>query len=209
MAEIWKGKPVADAMTARMQAEAAELTARGLVPTLCIFRVGERPDDLSYERGAVKRCQSVGIRVEQVTLPAEVSQAEFDERFLAVNRDPAIHGILLFRPLPPQLDGERARRMLDPAKDVDGCTDASLAGVFTNSPTGFAPCTAQAALELLRHYGVDPKGQRAVVIGRSLVIGRPVAMMLMHKNATPTICHTKTVDMPSIIREADIVIVAA
>ena len=209
MAEIWKGKPVADAMTARMQAETAALVARGVTPTLCIFRVGERPDDLAYERGAMKRCETVGIRVRQVILPRDVSQPEFDEAFLAVNRDPEIHGILLFRPLPAQLDGERARKLLDPAKDVDGCTDGSLAGVFTNTKLGFAPCTAQAAMEILHHYGVNPKGKKAAVIGRSLVIGRPVAMMLMHENATVVNCHTRTLDVPSITRQADILIAAA
>ncbi len=209
MAEIWKGKPVADAMTARMQAETAELIARGVTPTLCIFRVGERPDDLAYERGAMKRCETVGIRVRQVILPRDVTQADFDEAFLAVNRDPEIHGILLFRPLPAQLDGERARKLLDPAKDVDGCTDGSLAGVFTNTKLGFAPCTAQAAMEILHHYGVNPKGKKAAVIGRSLVIGRPVAMMLMHENATVVNCHTRTLDVPSITRQADILIAAA
>ena len=209
MAEIWKGKPVADAMTARMQAEVAALQAGGLTPTLCIFRVGERPDDLAYEAGAMKRCAAVGIRVRQVILPRDVSQADFDEAFLAVNRDPEIHGILLFRPLPAQLDGERARKLLDPAKDVDGCTDGSLAGVFTNTKLGFAPCTAQAAMEILHHYGVDPKGKKAAVIGRSLVIGRPVAMMLMHENATVVNCHTRTVDVPAITRQADILICAA
>ncbi len=209
MAEIWKGKPVADAMTARMQAETAELIARGVTPTLCIFRVGERPDDLAYERGAMKRCETVGIRVRQVILPRDVTQADFDEAFLTVNRDPEIHGILLFRPLPAQLDGERARKLLDPAKDVDGCTDGSLAGVFTNTKLGFAPCTAQAAMEILHHYGVNPKGKKAAVIGRSLVIGRPVAMMLMHENATVVNCHTRTLDVPSITRQADILIAAA
>ena len=209
MAEIWKGKPVADAMTARMQAETAELIARGVTPTLCIFRVGERPDDLAYERGAMKRCETVGIRVRQVILPRDVTQADFDEAFLAVNRDPEIHGILLFRPLSAQLDGERARKLLDPAKDVDGCTDGSLAGVFTNTKLGFAPCTAQAAMEILHHYGVNPKGKKAAVIGRSLVIGRPVAMMLMHENATVVNCHTRTLDVPSITRQADILIAAA
>ncbi len=209
MAEIWKGKPVADAMTARMREEALALKARGVAPTLCIFRVGERPDDLAYERGALKRCEAVGIRVVQEILPADVDQDSFRRRFLAVNRDPSIHGILLFRPLPPQLDGEWARQNLDPAKDVDGCTDGSLAGVFTNTPKGFAPCTAQAAVELLRHYGVELKGKRAVVIGRSLVIGRPVAMLLMHRNATVTICHTRTVDLPALARQAEILISAA
>ncbi|MBR4701411.1 MAG: bifunctional 5,10-methylenetetrahydrofolate dehydrogenase/5,10-methenyltetrahydrofolate cyclohydrolase [Oscillospiraceae bacterium] len=209
MAEIWKGKPVADAMTARMQAETAALAEQGVTPTLCIFRVGERPDDLAYERGAMKRCETVGIRVRQVILPRDVTQADFDEAFLAVNRDPEIHGILLFRPLPAQLDGERARKLLDPAKDVDGCTDGSLAGVFTNTKLGFAPCTAQAAMEILHHYGVNPKGKKAAVIGRSLVIGRPVAMMLMHENATVVNCHTRTLDVPSITRQADILIAAA
>ena len=209
MAEIWKSKPVVDAMVARMQGETAAFTERGIIPTLCIVRVGERPDDLAYERGAVKRCESVGIRVEKVVLPADITQADFDEAFAAVNRDPSIHGILLFRPLPKQLDNERARQMLNPAKDVDGCTDASLAGVFTNSKVGFPPCTAQAAMELLHHYGVDPKGKKAAVIGRSLVIGRPVAMLLMHENATVVNCHTRTVDVPSITRQADILIAAA
>ncbi len=209
MAEIWKGKPVVDAMVARMQGETAALAERGIIPTLCIVRVGERPDDLSYERGAVKRCDSVGIRVKHLVLPADVTQAEFDKAFTAVNEDPAIHGILLFRPLPKQLDGERARQMLNPAKDVDGCTDASLAGVFTNTKIGFPPCTAQAAMEILHHYGVDPKGKKAAVIGRSLVIGRPVAMLLMHENATVVNCHTRTVDVPSITKQADILIAAA
>ena len=158
MAEVLKGKPVVDAMVARMQGETAKLAERGIIPTLCIVRVGERPDDLSYERGAVKRCDSVGIRVKHLVLPTDVTQAEFDKAFTAVNEDPAIHGILLFRPLPKQLDGERARQMLNPAKDVDGCTDASLAGVFTNTKIGFPPCTAQAAMEILHHYGVDRKG---------------------------------------------------
>ena len=209
MAEIFKSKPVVDAMVARMQGDTAALSERGIIPTLCIVRVGERPDDLAYERGAVKRCESVGIRVQKVVLPADVSQADFDEAFAAVNRDETVHGILLFRPLPKQLDGERARQMLDPKKDVDGCTDASLAGVFANAKVGFPPCTAQAAMEILHHYGVDPKGKKAAVIGRSLVVGRPVAMLLMHENATVVNCHTRTVDVPSITRQADILIAAA
>ena len=209
MAEIFKSKPVVDAMVARLKGEAAECTERGVIPTLCIVRVGERPDDLSYERGAVKRCESVGIRVRSLVLPQDVGQEDFDRAFSAVNDDPEIHGILFFRPLPKQLDNERARRMLNPDKDIDGCTDASLAGVFTNTKVGFPPCTAQAAMELLHHYGVELKGKKAAVIGRSLVIGRPVAMLLMHENATVVNCHTRTVDVPSITRQADILIAAA
>ena len=209
MANILKGKAVADALTEKMSADVAELKEKGVVPTLAIFRVGERDDDLSYERGAMKRCDAVGVAVKNVVLPADVDSDTFFKTLDELNRDPAVHGILMFRPLPKQLDNEKARQSIDPAKDVDGCTDGSLAGVFTNTKLGFPPCTAQAAMEILDYYGVDCKGKRAVVIGRSLVVGRPAAMMLMHKNATVTVCHTKTVDMPSVTREADILIVCA
>ena len=209
MAQILKGKPVADALTAQMKKDVEELKAAGVTPTLCIFRVGERPDDLSYERGATKRASVVGIEVRNVILPADVSQEVFDTEFRKVNEDDSIHGILLFRPLPGHLDNEKARHMLNPAKDIDGCTDLSLAGVFTNTKTGFPPCTAQAAMEILHHFGIQIKGKKAAVIGRSLVIGRPVAMMLMHENATVVNCHTRTVDVPSITRAADILITAS
>ena len=209
MAKILKGKEVADALTSQMKQDVENLKAAGVTQTLCIFRVGERPDDLSYERGAAKRASLVGIEVRKVILPADVSQEEFDQEFKNVNEDESIHGILLFRPLPKHLDNEKARQMLNPAKDIDGCTDLSLAGVFTNTKTGFPPCTAQAAMEILHYYGIPIKGRKAAVIGRSLVVGRPVAMMLMHENATVVNCHTRTVDVPSITREADILITAS
>ena len=209
MAKILKGKEVADALTARMQQDVEELKAQGVTPTLCIFRVGERPDDLAYERGATKRAQAAGVKVKNLILPGDVPQDVFDRELNRVNKDDTIHGILLFMPLPRHLDTERARQMLNPAKDVDGCTDLSLAGVFTNTKTGFPPCTAQAAMEILHHFDIPVSGKKAAVIGRSLVIGRPVGMMLMHENATVVNCHTRTVDVPSITREADILIAAA
>ena len=209
MAELWKGAPVAAALSERTAADAAALKERGIIPTLAIFRVGERDDDLAYERGAMKRCEKVGVAVKNVVLPADVDSDTFFRTLDELNRDDSVHGILMFRPLPKQLDGEKARRMLSPAKDVDGCTDGSLAGVFTNTAVGFPPCTAQAAMELLKYYGVALKGKRAVVIGRSLVIGRPVAMMLMHANATVTVCHTRTVDVPAVAREADVLVAAS
>ena len=209
MAELWKGAPVAAALSETVAAQAEALKARGIVPTLAILRVGQRDDDLAYERGAVKRCEKVGVAVRSVVLPAEVESERFFRTLEELNADPAVHGILMFRPLPRHLDGEKARRMLAPEKDVDGCTDGSLAGVFANTALGFPPCTAQAAMEMLRYYGADPKGKRVAVIGRSLVIGRPVAMMLMHANATVTVCHTRTVDVPAVTREADIVVAAS
>jgi len=209
MAEILKGAAVTAALNEKMAAQAAELRDKGVIPTLAILRVGERPDDIAYETGAMKRCAKVGVAVKNAILPAEVDSECFFAALEDLNRDSSVHGILMLRPLPAHIDGERARQMLAPEKDVDGCTDGSLAGVFTNTKIGFPPCTAQAAIEILDHYGIDCAGKRAVVIGRSLVVGRPAAMMLMHRNATVTICHTKTADMPTIVREADIVIVAA
>ena len=209
MAEVLKGKAVADALCAQMKEDIAQLAEHGVTPTLAILRVGERADDLSYERGAMKRCASVGVAVRNVVLPQDVDADIFFRTLQELNEDAGIHGILMFRPLPKHIDGEKARKMLSPAKDVDGCTDGSLAGVFTNTQFGFAPCTAQAAMEILKYYNIPISGKKAVVIGRSLVIGRPVAMMLMHANATVTVCHTRTVDVPSVSREADIVIAAS
>ena len=209
MAEILKGAPVTKALNEKISAAVAELKEKGVEPTLAIFRVGERADDISYEKGAMKRCDQVGVKVKNVVLPADVDADTFFATLTELNEDDAVHGILMFRPLPKQIDGEKARQMMNPAKDIDGCTDGSLAGVFTNTKVGFAPCTAQAAIEILDYYGIDCKGKRAAVIGRSLVVGRPVSMMLMHKNATVTTCHTRTIDMPSVTKEAEILIVCS
>jgi len=209
MAEILKGKPVADAITEDLAKRSEMLREKGIIPCLAILRVGEREDDLSYERGATKRCAMAGVEVKNVVLPGDVDSDTFFTELDKLNKDEKVHGILMFRPLPKQIDNELARCSLEPSKDVDGCTDGSLAGVFTNSKLGFPPCTAEAAMEILKFYGVELSGKRATVIGRSLVIGRPVAMMLMHANATVTICHTRTKDVPAIAKEADIIIAAS
>ncbi|MBE5912782.1 MAG: bifunctional 5,10-methylenetetrahydrofolate dehydrogenase/5,10-methenyltetrahydrofolate cyclohydrolase [Pseudobutyrivibrio ruminis] len=209
MAKLLKGKEVVDALNIKMANQVEALKAKGVNPTLAILRVGERADDLSYERGAIKRCQQVGVEVQVEALEEGVSEEGFFEKLNELNEDDSVHGILMFRPLPKHIDGEKARNMLKAEKDVDGCTDLSLAGVFTNTNLGFAPCTAEAAMEILKHYDIALSGKKVAVIGRSLVIGRPVAMMLMHENATVTICHTRTVDIPSITKDADIVVVAS
>ena len=208
MAEILKGAAVTAALNEKTAAKVAELKEKGVSPTLAILRVGERPDDISYETGAMKRCEKCGVAVKNVVLPGDVDSGVFFKTLDRLNKDPTVHGILMFRPLPKHIDGEKARTMLAPEKDIDGCSDGSLAGVFTNTRVGFPPCTAQAAMEILDYYGVDCAGKRAVVMGRSLVVGRPAAMLLMHKNATVTVTHRKTADTPSVVREADIVIAA-
>lgn len=209
MAELLKGAAVVTALNEKMMAEIATLKSKGISPTLAILRVGERDDDISYEKGAMKRCDTVGVAVKNVVLPADVTQEELMANVNALNNDNNVHGVLIFRPLPKHLDEEAVRNALKPEKDIDGITDGSLAGVFTGNGRGFAPCTAQACMEILDYYKVDCKGKRAVVIGRSLVVGKPAAIMLMGKNATVTVCHTRTVDMPAVARTAEILIVAA
>ena len=209
MAEHWKGAPVAQALTERLIVKANQLKVQGIVPTLAIVRVGERPEDLSYERGALKRCEKVGIRVRQFTLPEESSHGDLMAIIEQINADREIHGCLLFRPLPPQIDEAAICAALDPAKDVDGITAGSLAAVFTGSGAGYPPCTAQACMEILDYYGCDLTGKRAVVVGRSLVVGKPLSMLLLGKNATVTLCHTRTADLAAECRRAEVLIAAA
>ncbi|MDR2133872.1 MAG: bifunctional 5,10-methylenetetrahydrofolate dehydrogenase/5,10-methenyltetrahydrofolate cyclohydrolase [Treponema sp.] len=209
MAQILKGKEVVDALAETMKKDVEALKAKGVTPALGIIRLGERDEDVSYEKGAKKRCDSVGVAVNQYVLPADAGERQLLDVIHGVNADKNVHGVLLFRPLPKHIDDNAIRAALLPEKDIDGITDGSLAGVFANIPLGFPPCTAEACMAILAHYGIDPAGRRVTVVGRSLVIGRPVAMMLMHKNATVTICHTKTEDLPAVVREGEIVVAAA
>lgn len=209
MAQLWKGAPVAAALTEQLSQRAQALIAKGVTPTLAIVRVGERPEDLSYERGALKRCEKVGIAVRQYLLTATSSQTDLMEVIKEINRDDSIHGCLLFRPLPKHMDEAAVCAALSPVKDVDGITAGSLAAVFSGSGAGYPPCTAQACLEILDHYGYELKGKRAVVVGRSLVIGKPVSMLLLGRHATVTICHTRTADLPAECRRADVLVAAA
>ncbi|MBQ3282390.1 MAG: bifunctional 5,10-methylene-tetrahydrofolate dehydrogenase/5,10-methylene-tetrahydrofolate cyclohydrolase [Atopobiaceae bacterium] len=209
MAELLKGMPVANAITEELVGRVATLKERGVTPTLAIVRVGERDDDLSYERGALKRAEKVGLGVRQFVLPADCSQADLMAVIDEVNSDSSIHGCLMFRPLPKTLDEAAACAALDPAKDVDCITEGSLFGVFANRPMGFPPCTAQAVIEILDHYGYELSGARVSVVGRSLVIGKPVSMMLQARNATVTMCHTRTRDLAAECAKAEILVVAA
>ena len=209
MAKQLLGKEVTAALNEKIKANVAALKEKGINPTLGIIRVGENGSDISYERGATKRFETLCVECVKFLLPEDVSQEELLATIDKVNKDDSIHGVLLFRPLPKHLDQSVIENALDPAKDVDCMTDGSMSGVFTGKQVGFPPCTPQACMEILDHYGIDCTGKKAVVIGRSLVVGKPAAMMLIKKNATVTVCHTRTVDMPSVAREADIIIVAA
>lgn len=209
MPQILDGKQVVAAMNERLRGEVTALKERGVHPVLAIVRVGERGDDIAYERGAIKRCETIGVDVKQVILPADAGQDDLIKALRLINENTDIHGCLLFRPLPAHMDDNAVRNTLSPEKDIDGITDGSLAGVFAGTNTGFPPCTPKACMEILDHFGIELTGKRAAVIGRSLVVGKPVAMMLVKKNATVAICHTRTKDMAAICREAEVLIVAA
>ena len=209
MADRLLGKEVTASFNEQLKERVNELKKRGITPLLEIIRVGEDPGDLSYERGAMKRCETIGVSVRNVVLERDVTQEEMLRVIDEANEDPSVHGVLLLRPLPNHLDASMIENRLSPEKDVDCMTDLSMSGVFTGKKLGFAPCTPEAVMEILDHYGIDCCGKRAVVIGRSLVFGKPAAMMLLKKNATVTVCHTKTKDLPSVAREADLLIVAA
>ena len=209
MANIFKGADVVSAMNEKTAAKIEALKEKGVTATLAIVRVGERADNIAYEKSATKRCETIGVAVKHVLLPEDITKSKLSGNIIDLNDDKSVHGILLLRPLPEHLSDAEIRAVLKPEKDVDGITDDSLAGVFTGSGNGFAPCTAQACMEILDYYNIDCTGKRVVIIGRSLVVGKPAAMMLMAKNATVTVCHTKTVDLPSVTRNAEILIVAA
>ncbi len=211
MAKQLLGKEVNEALVAALQTRTAALKEKGVTPTLGIIRLGENPSDLSYEKGATKRAEEVGVAIKNYILPEETTKEELLAVIDGINADDSVHGVLMFRPLPKHLknDQDEICNRLAPCKDVDSMTHMSNAGVFEGQDLGYAPCTPAACMEILDHYGIDCKGKNAVVIGRSLVVGKPAAMMLMGKNATVTVCHTRTVNTAEICRNADIIISAA
>ena len=212
MAKLLLGKEVTDALNEKLMERTAALKEQGIIPTLAIIRCGANPSDLSYEKGATKRAELVGVAVKKYELPEDVTKEAVMATIDEINGDDSVHGVLMFRPLPKHLkaDQDEICNRLDPKKDVDCMTDLSNAGVFEGrKDLGYAPCTPEACMEILDYYGIDCKGKSAVVIGRSLVVGKPAAMMLMGKNATVTVCHTKTVNTAEVARSADILVSAA
>ena len=205
--EVLKGAAVTAAIKEQVQGMMEGL--EGQPPKLAIVRVGERPDDLSYERGAMKRMEAFGLRAQSYAFPEEINGGDFKEAFAAINRDPDVTGILLLKPLPPQIPEREIEAMIDPAKDLDGISPVNMAKVFAGEADGFAPCTAEAVVEVLKAYGIPISGKRAVIVGRSLVVGRPLAMLLLKENATVTVCHTRTKNLEEECRRAEILVAAA
>lgn len=210
MAKILDGKKVAEELTIKISEEAKELADKGVIPTLAIIRVGEKPGDISYEKGAVRRAEKAGVSVKHFRFGEDVSTEELMETIRQINRDETIDGVLILRPLPSQVDEGGVCECLDPDKDVDGITSGSMAGVFMDTGQGYPPCTAEACMAILDHYGIDLKGKKVTVMGRSLVIGKPVAMMAMKRHGTITVIHSRTrqEDLEAAGRDADVIIAA-
>ncbi|MBC2579667.1 bifunctional 5,10-methylenetetrahydrofolate dehydrogenase/5,10-methenyltetrahydrofolate cyclohydrolase [Clostridium sp. DJ247] len=207
MAQLIKGKPVADAITEILTKETSELREKGITPKLTIVRVGANGSDLAYERGALKRCEQIGILTEVKEFPVDISQDEFIDELRKINEDKTTNGILIFRPFPKQLDESTIKYIIVPEKDVDCFSPVNVAKIMESDATGFAPCTPSAVIEILKHYDVPISGKKAAVIGRSMVVGKPVSMLLLNENATVTICHSRTESMHKVTSEADILVV--
>lgn len=201
-----RGKKVSDGIKEYVSKELETLT---FVPKLAIVRVGENPDDMSYERGATKKLKSFGLDVASYVFPQDISDEDFKKAFKDINEDDEVTGILLLRPLPRTINEKDIENMIDPKKDLDGISPINVAKVFAGDTTGFSPCTAEAVIEVLKAYDIELTGKRVTVVGRSMVVGKPVSMLLLKENATVTMTHTRTVDLKKTCSDAEIVIAAA
>ncbi|KUO50835.1 MAG: bifunctional 5,10-methylene-tetrahydrofolate dehydrogenase/5,10-methylene-tetrahydrofolate cyclohydrolase [Desulfitibacter sp. BRH_c19] len=208
MAELLLGKPVADAMKADLTKKVEELKSKGITPKLGIIRVGARPDDLFYEGGAKRNCEAVGMAYEVFEYPEDIGQDSFEKAVAQVGDNKEVHGILMFAPLPKHLNEKKIRTFIPVEKDVDCMTLGSAAKVFADDLTGFPPCTPTACMDMLEFFDIPLKGKKAVVLGRSLVVGKPLAMLLLRQHATVTICHSRTENLPEVCAGADILIAA-
>lgn len=206
MGEIIKGKPVGDALSEVLKGECEALVKDGIQPKLAILRVGAKANDLSYEKGALKKCETIGIETEVTELPDGTTQEEYIEVLQKLNNDSSVHGILTFRPLPEGIDEEVIKNVIEPEKDVDCFSPMNTAKLMEGDKTGFPPCTPTAVVEILKYYNVPLKGANVVVLGRSMVVGKPVSMLLLGENATVTICHSKTKDLPQVCANADVLV---
>lgn len=206
--KIIKGKPVADRITENLIEETKKLKELDIVPKLAIVRIGENPDDMSYERGAMNRCAKIGIDVQNIVLQGDVSEGEYIEAIKNLNEDKNINGILCLRPLPKNINENKVKSIIDAKKDVDCFNPINSAKLFEGEKDGYAPCTPEAVMKILSHYEVDLSGKKVVVLGRSLIVGKPVSMMLMGENATVTICHSKTENLAEEAKNADVLVAA-
>lgn len=200
------GKNVADFLTESIIEDVEKLKNEGFTPKLAMLKVGNKEEDASYQRGAINRCRKCGIENTVVELDENCTQAEYIEALQRLNEDITVSGILCFRPLPKQIDEDIVKYYINEKKDVDCFSPINLSKVFSGDKTGYSPCTPMGVVEILKYYGVELIGKSVVVIGRSLVVGKPLSMLLLSENATVTVCHSKTLNLKDVVSNADIVI---
>jgi methylenetetrahydrofolate dehydrogenase (NADP+)/methenyltetrahydrofolate cyclohydrolase len=204
---LLKGKPVADQLKKEIIAVVDQHKKEGKnPPKMAILRVGERSDDIAYEARVLKNCKEVGIEAETIAVDHNINTVKLLGILHELNNNPEIHGILIFRPFPGQLDGEEISNAIDPLKDIDCMNPINIQKVFQGDKRGIAPCTPEAVVEILKYYGYDLQGKKIVIVNRSMVLGKPLAMLLLSENATVTICHSKTKNLEEITTGADIVV---
>ena len=208
MAEILSGAAVAQKLDDELKGKIEKLKNSGIEPTLCVVRLGQKPEDLSYERGLLKKAEKLGIEVNKKLYDENITQEELASELRKIDADNNNHGILIFRPLPSHIDEKKVLELISPQKDADGVTDASMLGIYADTGVGNPPCTAEACMEILKHYDIRLQGKKTVVLGRSLVVGKPLSLMLLKENATVIICHSKSENLSKICKEADILIAA-
>jgi methylenetetrahydrofolate dehydrogenase (NADP+)/methenyltetrahydrofolate cyclohydrolase len=208
MSMILEAKPVVESLKNQLQQEISELIAQGITPTLGIIRVGNRPDDMYYENSIVRNCQSIGAKTKLYALDKNMELEEFAKKLQAVNKDREVHGILVLRPLPPHLDEKVIDSVIDPHKDIDGMNPFNIAKILEGDTSGLVPCTVAAVMEILKYYNIRLKGTNVAVVGTSMVVGKPLSMMLLKEDATVTMCHIETKNVPEITRKSDVIVVA-
>lgn len=204
-----RGMPVVNALAEKFAQDIKTLGEKGITPKLTVVRIGEREDDISYEKGILKRFSAVNALVEVIALPEDCLQEKLEETIISLNNDKKVHGILLFRPLPKHLSEDRIKVIISEEKDIDCMGMSNMANVFTSNKKGYPPCTAQAVVEILDHYGIDVSGKKLTILGRSLVVGKPLAIMLLGRNATITLCHTRTLNLADECKKAQILVACA
>ncbi|HML38557.1 MAG TPA: bifunctional 5,10-methylenetetrahydrofolate dehydrogenase/5,10-methenyltetrahydrofolate cyclohydrolase [Bacillota bacterium] len=204
---LLKGKPVADKIKADIIKAVTDCrTSGGCVPKLAVLRAGERADDLAYEARILKNCDELGIEAEAISVDNNINMVDFMDVLKKLNEDPKTHGILVFRPLPPQLDEDAVSRAIRPEKDIDCMSPVNAEKIFSGDKSGIPPCTSEAVIEILKYYQYELSGKNVAVVNRSMVLGKPLAMLFLAENATVTICHSKTKDLRQTVSAADIAV---
>ncbi len=208
MAELLNGRELAKTLLNEIKEKSSVLRSKNTIPAIGIIRVGNKVDDIAYEKGILKSCEKVDIKSKVVELDSNVAFEDFAKALELLNTDDDIHGILIFRPLPKHLDENVIKHMINPKKDIDCMNPLNLAKVFEGDSSGFPPCTPAAVMEIIKRYRIDLVGKKTIVIGRSMVVGKPLSMMLLKENATVTICHSKTANLSEVSADADVLIAA-